>query len=62
MANEKLCSRFSMYLKERLCLGRQMSHLSVKTKLGSFFKPALLHSKQVQFLRLLSVNKYNIFS
>jgi hypothetical protein len=32
-------------LKDTWRLGRQMSHLSVQTKLDSFFKPALLHSK-----------------
>jgi hypothetical protein len=32
-------------LKDTLHLGRQMSHLSVETKLDDFFKPALLLSK-----------------
>jgi hypothetical protein len=32
-------------LKDTWHLGRQMSHLSIQTKLDSFFKPALLHSK-----------------
>jgi hypothetical protein len=32
-------------LKDAWHLGRQMSHLSVQTKLDSFFKPVLLRSK-----------------
>jgi hypothetical protein len=32
-------------LKGSRHLGRQMSHLSVQTKLDSFFKPALLRSE-----------------
>jgi hypothetical protein len=32
-------------LEDTWHLGRQMSHLPVQTKLDSFFKPALLHSK-----------------
>jgi hypothetical protein len=32
-------------LKDTWDLGRQMSHLSVQTKLDSFFKLALLHTK-----------------
>jgi hypothetical protein len=32
-------------LKETWHLGRQMSHLSIQTKLEGFFKPALLRSK-----------------
>jgi hypothetical protein len=45
-------------LKDTWHLGRQMSHLSVQTKLDGLFKPALLRSKQVQLLSLLSMNKY----
>jgi hypothetical protein len=33
-------------LKDACHLGRQMSHLFVEKKLGSFFKPALLRSKR----------------
>jgi hypothetical protein len=36
-------------LKDTWHLGRQMSHLSVQTKLDNFLKTALLHSE----------NKYN---
>jgi hypothetical protein len=32
-------------IKDMWYLGRQMSHLSVHTKLGSLFKLALLYSK-----------------
>jgi hypothetical protein len=32
-------------LKDTWHLGTQMSHLSVQTKLDSFFRPALLRSK-----------------
>jgi hypothetical protein len=34
-------------LKDKQYLERQMSHLSVQTKLDSFFKPALFRSKTI---------------
>jgi hypothetical protein len=41
MKNKKFYSQ----LKDMWHLGRQMSHLSVQTKLDSVFKPALLRSE-----------------
>jgi hypothetical protein len=38
-----------------------MSHLSVQTEHDSFFKPALLRSKQVQLLSPVSINKDIVF-
>jgi hypothetical protein len=36
---------YILLIKDRWHLGRQMSHLSVQTKLDSFFKAALLRSE-----------------
>jgi hypothetical protein len=48
-------------LKDTWHLGRQIRHLSVQTKLESFFKLALLVQKQGQLLSLLSMNTCLVF-
>jgi hypothetical protein len=59
MKNVKCCSQLSTYFKRHL--GRQMSHLSVQTKLETV--SSNLHyyvHKQVQLLSLLSMNKCTV--
>jgi hypothetical protein len=45
LKNESCCSQLRTYLKDKWNLGRQISHLSVHTKLDGFFKPVLLRSE-----------------
>jgi hypothetical protein len=64
MKSEKCCSQLSTVhsLKDTWHLGRQMSHLSVQTKLKTV--STNLHyyvQKQVQLLSLLSMNKCMVF-
>jgi hypothetical protein len=51
----------SCTLKDMWHLGRQMSHLSVQTKLDSVFKLHHYVQKQVQLLSLLWINKCIIY-
>jgi hypothetical protein len=47
MKNEKCCPQSSTYFKWHMAFMKQMSDLSVQTKLDSSFKPTLFHSKTI---------------